>query len=137
MYKNIELAMILTAMLTSGGCVTKEVVLQPSMIHELKNIQRGESTKQDVLQLFGPPVAIFKNEAMTKDTQPFEKEALQFEGATKDHIIYYYTFSRVHMPLTWEWWIPRGEYRLTIEHLWILIHEDSGIVSNYFLRVDA
>jgi hypothetical protein len=99
----------------------------------VKEIRSGKTTKEEVLDLFGPPTAIArKGKVMTLpppghlkagfievDSETFfEPFSLKFEN-TDEHIVYYY-----YHPTVWG-----SESRL-----WLYINETNGIVEDYIFR---
>ena len=99
----------------------------------VKEIRSGETTKEEILDLFGPPTAIArKGKVMTLpppgqlkagfievDSETFfEPFSLKFKNM-EEHIIYYY-----YHPTVWG-----SESRL-----WLYINETNGIVEDYIFR---
>jgi len=136
-----------TVMLTASSCVTAEISEKALWENEFEQIQRGISTKNDILSLLGPPRAILKKEDLqnvdifsTKDdwfmVQAIEKfkPFSHVEKFTEKEMIYYYTSTKVQTLPTYFYWIERGEKNAFVTHLWVLINETSGIVTDFSFR---
>ncbi len=146
MYKGIVLGAVLAAALVCVGCITVERS-ESSGVEGVDKIQSGKSTKREVLEWFGPPAAISKKGEVVKvpapefggEAEEVPAEALfelfpQERPITRSHVIYYYQFSRTKLPPTYIFWMERGEEKVYVDKLWILINEDTGVVEDYLLK---
>ena len=146
----MPLALFFTVVLLASaylsGCiyVTKTTGEQLFTKAQAEKIERGKTTKAEVLQWFGPPVAIVrKNEGgqELKGEEDIRPETFLelFSGKhriSQDHVVYYYRnlgrggamIGIVVAGGTQEW--------KTRERLWILINEKNGIVEDYMLLQD-
>ena len=113
-----------------GDHIKVDVPLEKDFVDEIKP---WVTTKEEILNLFGPPTAIArKGKVMTLpppghlkagfvevDSETFfEPFSLKFEN-TDEHIVYYY-----YHPTVWG-----SESRL-----WLYINETNGIVEDYIFR---
>ena len=154
-YKAIKgkfLCSVFTLMLIcTGGCGIvrdKYIIEQPFKVAQVKGIKRGETTKQQILEWFGPPVAIAREGramkipllGLRKDGSEQVRSETFFElfsakhGLTEDHIIYYYYSSeikRFDFFLLYGGPLPATEEKLIVNKLWVLIDAKTGIVEDY------
>jgi hypothetical protein len=134
----ISIAIAATLTAAMEGCVVtghKLVINEPFTEQELEKnhdkIRRGEITKTDILQWFGPPMTV---------VLPEEKEEIfeRFRASTASPqlpLIYFYK----------ETILSRGEFEFdgifiptnttrTEKNLWILIDERNGKVADYIIE---
>ncbi len=141
------------AMLILGlaGCYMGEryVAGEPFSEQALAGLEQGTMTRQDVLQWFGPPVAVARRgSTMTFPPAGIRNEGWQdiqsdtfFEhfpanaGSDNGRIIYYYRAPRVTMNGAFSILIAGGyTRRILADELWILIDERTGAVKAFVLR---
>jgi len=121
---------VLATTLACSGCATAEVSEVPLWENKVEEIQRGTRTKQDILDLFGPPKAILKREDLldrVKDKREDESlmaQAIQMfqpfphtEKIMTSDRIFYYTFTKIQTLPTYVYWIERGEKQAVVSHL--------------------
>jgi hypothetical protein len=134
-----------------SGCMVTGVeytVDEPLNEARIEGIQRAETTKQEILTWFGPPVAIARQGTTTKIPPPdlskkgyeevssetfFELFSAKHE-ITEDHIIYYYYYREVKGSFAAIGLVGNSKQRLVVSKLWILINDTTGIVEDYLLR---
>jgi hypothetical protein len=134
-----------------SSCVvgkSKHIIGEPFNEAQIKGIQRAETTKQEILTWFGPPVAIARQgttmtfpppgpakkgyEEVSSETF-FELFSAKHE-ISEDHIIYYYYYSVIKGSFTDCGLAGSSKKRLVVSKLWILINKKTGIVEDYLLR---
>lgn len=124
---------------------------EPLKAEQIEGIRRGESTKETILALFGPPTAIARRGktmvfpppgAGKRQSAPVESR-LFFELFSAEqplragHIVYYYDSARLKaggfllVPV-----IGGGFHseRVLVDRLWLLVDDTTGIVQNYIFR---
>ncbi len=134
-----------------GGCYVGEryVTGEPFSEQALTGLEQGTLTRQDVLQWFGPPVAV----ARRGSTMTYPPAGIRNEGwediesdtffelfsASAGHadgwVIYYYRAPRVTMNGAVSILIAGGyTRRIVTDELWLLIDERTGAVEAFVLR---
>ncbi len=115
---------------------------------QIKKIQPGKTTRQEILEMFGPPVAVArKGKVMKIPPQWLRKEGSQeidsdtfFElfstthELTENHIIYYYYYSEETGMTGMVLFAALGKGELGVDKLWILVNGETGIVEDYLFR---
>ena len=134
-----------------SACVvgkSKHIVGGPFNEARIKGIQRAETTKQEILTWFGPPVAIARQgEIMTFPPPGPTKEGYKevrsetffelFSAKHKiieGHIIYYYYYSVIKGSFAAIGLVGNSKQRLVVSKLWILINNTTGIVEDHLFR---
>ena len=139
-------------MICTSGCGIgsgKHIIGQPLREAQSARIKRGETTKQQILEWFGPPVAIARKAATMTFPPPGPRkvgyEELQSEiffelfsaknEITEDHIIYYYYSSEIKESF-FVLIVGGGTDTkiLAVNKLWVLINKKTGIAENYLFR---
>ena len=134
-----------------SACVvgkSKHIVGRPFNEAQINGIQQAETTKQEILKWFGPPVAIARQgETMTFPPPGPTKEGYKevrsetfFElfsakhAIIESHIIYYYYYPEIKGTFVES--LPGGssKKRLVVSKLWILINNKTGIVEDHLFR---
>jgi hypothetical protein len=135
-----------------SSCVvgkSKHIIGEPFNETRIKQIQRAETTKKDILKWFGPPVAIARQgTTMTLPPPGLTKEGYEevsyetfFElfdakhEIIEGHIIYYYYYREIKGSFAAIGPVDNSKQRLVVSKLWILINDTTGIVEDYLLRV--
>lgn len=129
-----------------GVIAGKYVAEDPFKEDGLRKVQYGETTKQDVLDWFGPPLAIVREGTVLMIPLPGSGEKVQHEvraesvfayfapkrEITKDHIIYYYqgTYFNWAEIFLLEASFPTSPV-MHEKRLWILINEKTGKVEDH------
>ena len=146
----MPLALFFTVVLLASaylsGCiyVTKTTDEQLFTKAQAEKIERGKTTKAEVLQWFGPPLAIVrKNEGgqALKGEEDIRPETFfeLFSGKhviSQDHVVYYYRNLGKGAMIGYVVVAGRAQEWKTRERLWILINQKNGIVEDYMLRQD-
>jgi hypothetical protein len=133
------------------GCMVVEgkyTVEEPMNADQIQEIQRGKTTKQEILEWFGPPIAIARKGTIVKVPSP----GLRKKGAEEIHsdtffelfsernvisehdIIYYYFYAESKSTAAVCVVGVSDKGRLAVDKLWILINEKTGIVEDYVYR---
>jgi hypothetical protein len=137
--------------LSIGGCYVGERYLagEPFSEQAVAGIKQGTMTKRDVLQWFGPPVAIARRgTTMTFPPAGIRKEGWediqsdtffelfpQKDGNADDRIIYYYYAPRLTMNGVVSILIAGGyTRRIVADELWLLIDERTGRIEDFVMR---
>jgi len=140
-----------TMLLCLSGCmvlVDDHEVGESLSEHELEKIQPGRTTKQEVLEMFGPPLGIARRgEILNVPTANPRKTGLEkipsetfFElfaqkhSLTSDHIIYYYFSSKTSSIGGIILFAAKGSTDINVAKLWVLINEKTAIVEDYKFR---
>jgi hypothetical protein len=122
-----------------GETITEEMV---------KKIQPGKTVKQDILEWFGPPIAVARKGAWVKiprlgtdrtgwdeiQSDSFLELFSSKHALTENHIIYYYHYGEDKATAGMFIFYAHGEGKLWISKLWVLIDETAGIVTDYLFR---
>ncbi len=134
-----------------SGCMVSGVeyiIDEPLNEAQIKEIQRAETTKQEILKWFGPPVAIARQGTTMKIPPPgptkkgyeevlsetfFELFSAKHE-IIEGHIIYYYYYREIKGSFAAIGLLGTSKKRLVVSKLWILINDKTGIVEDYLLR---
>jgi hypothetical protein len=137
--------------LSLGGCYMGEhyIAGEPFSEKALAGLEQGTMTKQDVLQWFGPPVAV----ARRGSTMTFPPPGMRNEGweeiqsdtffelfpANAGHvdgrIIYYYHAPQITMNGVFSILIAGGyTRRIVTDELWLLIDERTGKIEDFILK---
>ncbi|MGE5284962.1 MAG: hypothetical protein ACM3OG_08335 [Actinomycetota bacterium] len=140
----------LAALCLCGCFMTRElhVADEPLPRDRIREIRRGVTTRQEILERFGPPVAVARHGSTmvypppgrTKQGRVEVPSDAFFELFSTGHapmdseIVYFYDASRFEA--TGILVIPIGSYstRVAVERLWLFIDERKGIVQEYVLR---
>jgi hypothetical protein len=137
--------------LSLGGCYMGEhyIAGEPFSEKALADLEEGTMTKQDVLQWFGPPVAV----ARRGSTMTFPPAGMRNEGwediqsdvffelfpakaGHVDRIIYYYHAPQITMNGVFSILIAGGyTRRIVTDELWILINERTGTIEAFVLKI--
>jgi hypothetical protein len=137
--------------LSLEGCYMGEhyVAGEPFSEQALAGIKQGTMTKRDVLQWFGPPVAV----ARRGTTMTFPPAGMRTEGwediqsdtffelfPTKggngdDSIVYYYYAPQIRTGGIFSILIAGGyTRRIVTDEVWLLIDEQTGRIEDFVLR---
>jgi len=130
--------------LVSGKYKMGETITEEMM----KKIQPGKTVKQDILEWFGPPIAIARKGAWVKiprlGTDRIGWDEIQSDSffelfsskhtLTQSHMIYYYHCGEDKATAGMFIFYAHGEGKLWISKLWVLIDETTGIVTDYLFR---
>ena len=134
-----------------SGCMVSGVeyiIDEPLNEARIEEIQRAETTKQEILKWFGPPVAIARQGTTMKIPPPgptkegyeeilsetfFELFSAKHE-IIEGHIIYYYYYSVIKGSFAGIGLAGNSKQRLVVSKLWILINDTTGIVEDYLMR---
>lgn len=146
-------AVALAALCLCGCFVARENVLADEALpgEHIRGIRRGATTRQEILERFGPPVAIARRGTTMVYPPPGPEkrgradvqsdaffELFSTGRALRDtEIVYYYDSSRLKgtgiliVPL-----IGGGSHSMevVVERLWLLIDERTGIVEDHVFR---
>ncbi len=149
-------------MFLSGCCAfpypIEEELEAPIKKKELENIERGKTTRLEVLEWLGPPDAIARTGTTMKvsplgprkegsldvNSQDFLDLFSAEHAITKKHIVYYYETSAFHAIGAFMAVVapsgggsssgPITPLRLIVSRLWILIDTETGHVVDYIFR---
>lgn len=121
---------------------------EPFQEKQIKQIAPGTTTKQQLLDWFGPPAAVARKGAVLKlpgsdsgkmDYQDVRADTF-FElfsskhALTDHHIVYYYLFTEVKSTQAVVVFAGKVDNQLKTDRLWILIDDDTGSVVDYIFR---
>ncbi len=115
---------------------------------QISKIRPGETTKQEVLLWFGPPVAIAEKGRSLKIPSPYGNKEHPDEMRSEDffklfsahhefaefHRIYYYHCGGTETAPVYIIYSDRGEKRTLVDQLWVLINIETGIVEDYIFK---
>lgn len=152
MIKTHSLIIIFSLSLLLSGCVQSVSSGTRIQTEQLNKIQPGKTTKNEVFEWIGPPMAVLASNEFNPVPMPFMystfahrsiQSSIQsdtfFELFSSQHqfheyhrVYYFYyavsTFSEF-------WMIARFENRKTeLDKLWLLVNEKTGIVEDYKFR---
>jgi len=114
--------------------------------YRIENIQPGKTTRPEILQWFGPPAAIAKQDgkfisrlsANEEDSEEISSQAFfgkfsQTHMIGKNHMIYYYIhrFGTIRARA-----FQANPVKPFIDKLWVLINQESGLVEDYVFMKD-
>ena len=113
-----------------------------------KNIQPGKTVKQDILQWFGPPIAIARKGELVKiprlganrtgwdeiQSDTFFELFSSKQPLTQNHIVYYYHSAEETSTAGMLIVYAHGEGKLAVSNLWILIDDKTGVVADFLFR---
>ncbi len=154
---SVMLSMMVLAALAAlclGGCfVAREKVLADEALpgEHIRGIRRGTTTKQEILERFGPPVAIARRGTTMvyppagsakrgRAEVPSEVflELFSVGRSLRDaDIVYYYDASRLEATGVLVAPLIGGGYHsreVVVERLWLLIDENTGLVEDCVYR---
>lgn len=137
-----------------GGCfVARERVLADEALpgEHIRGIRRGATTKQEILERFGPPAAIARRGTTMAYPSPGSGKRghvdipsdawleLCSTGRTlRDiEIVYYYDASRLKATGVLVIPLVGGGYHsmeMVVERLWLLVDDRAGVVEDYVFR---
>ncbi len=115
---------------------------------QINYILPGETTKQEILSWFGPPLAIAKKGKVIKIPSPDVQKTSSYEihsdtflelfsakhQITEDHMVYYYTNSETKDTSGFFLFAGAQSSKLVVDKLWILINQKTGIVEDFLFR---
>jgi len=142
------LYMVLIGMLLYGtGCATI-ATKQVFPVERVKHIQPGATTKQQVLDWFGPPGVVVKKGERVRvrsvrgdGREPRElsfDDILGFFPARHDEnhhlVVFRYQYWKSEVPWVAAPFAHLAEEQVTVFSLWVLMNEDTGIVEDSALR---
>lgn len=163
MYTAVKYLFITLILIFLSGCVIpfpiKADLETPIDKEELENIERGKTTRLEIIEWLGPPDAIArtgttikvpplgprKEGSLNVNSQDFLDLFSEKHTITPKHIVYYYETSTFHatglvaaiptmpigMPVTGE---DIVFLRLRVSRLWILVDTETGHVVDYLFR---
>lgn len=129
--------MFVSASVDTGNLLAEERVSQ---------VRRGETTRTELLNMFGPPVVVLNEGERTKTSLSNEAKELNYEVAfllfaekfqpESKNVIFYYentsaSNSGVVVVLT-----AKSKTTINRNRLWVLLDDDRGVVLDYVLRND-
>ncbi len=133
------------------GCMivaSKYEAGEPLREEQLEKIQPGKTTRQEILEMFGPPVAVARKGKVMKipspgqrkegsqeiDSEPFFELFSTTHELTENHIIYYYYYSEETGIGAIVLFTAGAKAKLGVDKLWILVNDETGIVEDYLFR---
>ncbi len=145
------LAAIVTVALISSGCMIGKgsfLTGDPLPEKQVKQIVPGMTTKQQILDWFGPPLAVARKGAIMKipslgpkKTEYQDVQADSFlelfsskYALTERHIVYYYPATDIKSSETLFVFLDTIDHKVVTDRLWILIDDGTGIVVDYVYR---
>lgn len=157
----IASVLVLTVWLDGCGCLIMgrtHVIEEPFAESQVRAIHHGETTKKDILEWFGPPLAIARRGKDMKMPLPeeagagsedvnadsFNKIFPLSSARVREPQLYYYNDSEYHWT---EFYLvelfhggqipipPVPDKTLTVKRLWILIDGQSGNVVDHLMEV--
>lgn len=145
------LATVVSLALIASGCYVmggKYRADEPFTEAQIRKITPGTTTKQDLLDWFGPPVAVARKGAVMKIPVPgLRKEGSHdvqadtfFElfsskhALTEQHIIYYYYYAEIKGTEVMVFLAGTAYQREVVDKLWLLVDDRTGVVADYIFR---
>ena len=113
-----------------------------------KNIHPGKTVKQEILQWFGPPIAVARKGELVKiprlganrtgwdeiQSDTFFELFSSKQPLTENHIVYYYHSAEDKSTAGMFVVYAHGEGKLSVNKLWILIDDKTGLVADFLFR---
>lgn len=118
---------------SSGGMAGHTVIDEPFAENKLSSIHPGQSSKHDIISLFGPPVVMLApgEKLVTPfrfkvfiDTEPVWSSFRKTNKIGPSSMIYYYYYIDIY-----EGFVTRT--KADIHNLWILIDTETGVAENF------
>jgi len=147
-------ALALIILIPVGGCIWGSVQYDRTLEKELiKNIEPGKTTRKNILEWFGPPEILARNDGVVLlppletsqgkmrevDSKVFFKYFLQRHPIAEHHVVYYYFnegedingFS-IPIPIgTFFVSLPATSGNLQLSELWVLVNRQTEQVEDY------
>jgi hypothetical protein len=105
---------------------------------EVKKIERGRTTKEEILRWFGPPLAIARKDEGDKIIPPENVRAETFlelfaakHTLTEGDVVYYYRNVEAKNSGGVVLFVVLEDRRLATSKLWVLIDNGNGIVKDF------
>jgi hypothetical protein len=132
--------------LGGAGCVSIETE-QSFPARQIRSIRPGTTSKQEILAWFGPPVGMARKgehirvPSVTNDAE--EPSDLTFTDILKyfptkheesNLVIYLYQYWKSNIPSAHVAFAHLAEGQETVNRLWVLVDEDSGVAVDSVLR---
>ena len=130
----------LAALCMCGCFVARENVLADEALpgEHIRGIRRGATTRQEILERFGPPVAVARRGNPMVNPAETSFELFSTGRSLRDtEIVYYYDSSRLKATGVLIVPLVGGGYHKSetvVERLWLLIDDGTGIVEDYVFR---
>jgi hypothetical protein len=134
---------VIIAFMTSG-CIVMSSYQSGESLQEkqIQQIAPGTTTKQQILDLFGPPVAVARKGSA--QMVPSAYQGIQVDTffelfspkhtLTERHIVYYYPAREVKGTSVLVPFAGAANNQVATDRLWILIDDGTGIVADYVFR---
>ena len=147
MPRTILFTVLLLAVTLLSGCLVVSGSRKGEQLftkEQAEKIERGKTTKAEVLQWFGPPVAMARKDKGGQalggegDLRPetFFELFTGKHAVGQFHVVYYYRNLRTEEIGAAVLLAASGQVSMKRERLWILINDANGIVEDYVLRED-
>ncbi len=120
----------------------------PFQHEDVVEVQPGHTSTREILERFGPPVAIarpgqilhFPKAGLTREGY-IEVQAETFfalfsshHNLDKDHLIYYYHYTRLESSSVLILFVVKEKRRLHVQELWLLVNDRTQKVVDLFYR---
>jgi hypothetical protein len=142
-------AIVIIAIIASGCLQTGKFQTGESFQEkQIAQVKPGTTTKQQILDWFGPPAAMARqNSAQKIPAMGSEKAGNQdvhvdtflelFSSKntlTEHHIVYYYTATEIRSSAVWAVFVITGDKKISTDRLWLLIDDRTGTVVDSIFR---
>jgi hypothetical protein len=144
-------AIVIIAFIASGCMIVSEKFQTGESFQkkQITEIKPGTTTKQQILDWFGPPAAVARQgsalkipgtgsgKAGNQDVQ-FSDTFFELFSAkntlTEHHIVYYYPATEIRSTQVLVVFAGTADKKVSTDRLWILIDDRTGIVVDYIFR---
>jgi hypothetical protein len=143
-------AIVVVAVIASG-CMVASGKFQTGESFQEKQIAQvkpGTTTKQQILDWFGPPAAMARQDSAQKIPAAGSEKAgnqdvqvdtfLELFSSknvlTEHHIVYYYTATEIRSSQVWVIVAGTTDKKVSTDRLWVLIDDRTGTVVDYIFR---
>lgn len=144
-------ATIVVIACVASGCMFGVGSFQSGESLQEKQIQQitpGTTTKQQILDLFGPPAALARKGSalIIPSTGPGKVDYPDVQGETffelfsskrtltERHVVYFYSASETKSTRMMVLFAGTADNKVATDRLWILIDDGTGIVLDYIFR---
>ncbi len=133
-------AVLATVLAGAGGCVTA-AAKAPFRTDRIERLRDDDTTRTQVLDWFGPPLAIARRGGSTTMPVPPTGEPGSSDavlgffssrgGPTDGSTVYYYEYRNHRVPPTYGVWLDKAEVLTSVGRLWILLEQPRCIVADF------
>jgi hypothetical protein len=142
------IAVMVFSQLISGCYVFSYKGEKPFREEYINKIHSGETSKQEILLWFGPPVAVVGKDMVMKTSPTISEKECPYEVRPENFFklfsctnersecyrIYYYHYCKTVTDFVFCWYGDEAKKTFFVDKLWVLINTETGVVKDFIFE---